>query len=72
MNGIDRLANYIGSALNQSKKDLLKCGQVIGHSVCVDGHIYPADFAIDIPTQDGDWIYCVLDETKSVAVVVGK
>lgn len=74
MNGIDRLTNIIKDKLKSgSTNSAASYGVMHGrNAVSVGGTTYPAVFAVDFYVYDGETVYVVLNETKTLAVVVGK
>lgn len=69
--GVRELASAIASAVNKNTDDgTVKRGRVSGSTLQVDGRSYSYTAAVDIPIDDGDWVYVMLSDSK--AVVVGR
>jgi len=74
MNGVQGLANYIADTVTslKNKQSGVVSGKMCGTStVLIGGTYYPVSVAVDVPAADGDYVCCMLNEAKTVAVVVG-
>jgi len=69
--GIASLCNAVANAVKrESDQDHIYHGKVSGNMVQVAGRSYPYTVAVDIPVDDGDWVYLMITDYQ--AVVVGK
>lgn len=74
MNGVQGLANYIADTVFdlKNKQNGVVSGKMCGTStVLIGGTYYPVSVAVDVPAADGDYVCCILNESKTLAVVVG-
>ena len=72
MNGVIGLANYIAKVVNANKKNNATFrGQINGNSIWVGNKSYPFTLAIDININSGDYVWCILNDSKTKAVIVG-
>ena len=65
-------ATIAAAIKNRSKQSNTFQAQILGNGVIVDGSIYPFTAAIDTSTEDGDWVWVIFNEAKSMVVVIGK
>jgi hypothetical protein len=73
MPGVQGLAQMIATAVQNAKQQSnTYYGQVAGSGVLVNGITYPYVAAIDTVIQDGDYVWCVLNDNRSLAVIIGK
>lgn len=71
--GVNGLANYLSGVIKQSKQQKgIRKARVSGSCVEVFGRMLPYDAAVDVPVSDGDWVYVVLNDSRTKAVVVGR
>ncbi len=69
--GIESLCTAVASAVKREvTQDGIKRGKVTGNLVQVAGRSYPYTVAVDIPVEEGDWIYVAIVNNR--AVVVGR
>lgn len=62
--GVESMCNAVANAI---QRDFDKSGIMLAQ---VSGRSYPYTVAVDIPIDDGDWVYVMLTDNR--AVVVGK
>ena len=69
------VVNYLNSrSLNNSNNTKLNAavqGKFSNGKVLIGNRNYPADLAVDMPVKDGDYVWCVIDDSDTVAVIVG-
>lgn len=71
--GVNGLANYLSGVINRSKQSRgIQKAHVTGSCVEILGRVLPYDVAVDTPIGDGDWVYVVLNDSRTKAVVVGR
>lgn len=46
-------------------------GKFSNGKVLIGNRNYPADLAVDMPVKDGDYVWCVIDDSDTIAVIVG-
>ena len=69
--GVNSLCSAIANAVkHDNDQDTIKQGKVSGSIVQVAGRSYVYTVAVDIPIDDGDWVYVAIVNNR--AVVVGK
>ncbi len=62
---------YVDSQLNKNQQNTAIKGIISGNKVIIRGRSYDYDSAGDIQFGDGDAVWCVLTDNKSMAVIVG-
>lgn len=73
MAGRDDLVRLIASTKKRRQNGGgIKLAKVSGGTVDVDGRRYPFDVAVDVPVNDGDYVYVLLNDGRTRAVVVGR
>lgn len=71
--GVNMLAQTIADAIKTAKKQgNTYQARIIGNAVIVNGSTIPFVAAIDTLTDDGDYVWVMLNDEKTLAVVVGK
>ena len=69
--GIESLCSAVASAVKrEANNNGIFRGKVIGDIMQVAGRSYSYTVAVDIPIDDGDWVYVMLANNR--AVVIGK
>lgn len=56
---------------NDTKINTAVQGKFSNGKVLIGNKNYPADLAVDMPIKDGDYVWCVIDDSGTVAVIVG-
>ena len=72
---LDKLCKDVSSAVRSrlnSQRASVHHGRVTGSGIAVAGRVYPYSVAVDLPIAEGDWVYVILNETNTRAVVVGR
>ena len=72
-NGVSGLAAYIKDSLShiQQQNGAPVRGIISGSSVLINGTYYPYTMASEAASSDGSYVWCFLNEAKTLAVVVG-
>jgi len=69
--GVASLCSAVANTVkHESDQDHIQHGKISGSMVQVAGRLYPYTVAVDIPVDEGEWVYAML--TDHQAVVVGK
>ena len=65
--------NYFNSRSTSGtiKQNTAVQGTFSNGKVLIGNKNYPADLAVDMPIRNGDVVWCVVDDSGSVAVIVG-
>jgi hypothetical protein len=72
MNGVYGLAQYLATVITETQQTTSTFqGQISGSAILINGAYYPFVVAVDVQASDGDIVWCMLNETQTVAVVVG-
>ena len=56
---------------NSTKLNTAVQGKFSNGKVLIGNRNYPADLAVDMPVKDGDYVWCVIDDSDTIAVIVG-
>ena len=56
---------------NNTKLNTAVQGKFSNGKVLIGNRNYPADLAVDMPVKEGDYVWCVIDDSDSIAVIVG-
>ena len=73
--GVQTLANTIARLVKNkavSNTQNIKRGIVAANRIIVDGNAYNYSVAVDVPIDDGDYVYVIFNDTGTRAVVIGK
>ena len=69
------VVNYLNSRTtsnsSNAKLNTAVQGKFSNGKVLIGNRNYPADLAVDMPVKDGDYVWCVIDDSGTVAVIVG-
>jgi len=73
--GVQALANTIARLVKNkavSNTQNIKRGIIAANRIIVDGNAYNYSVAVDVPIDDGDYVYVIFNDTGTRAVVIGK
>lgn len=71
--GVSGLAAYIKDSFARKQKEngAPVRGVISGSSVLINGMYYPYTMASEAASSEGSYVWCFLNEAKTLAVVVG-
>lgn len=74
MDNIDRLAELLGTAIRAKNTQpyAAQYGRISGSTIILGNRAYPYDVAVDIPIDNGDWVYAVINQSGTKAVIIGR
>lgn len=67
--GIDGLADFLHDILDKRKKSVAMVGIIDGTTVTTNSGTYQFDVIVDIPTEEGDFVTIILDESGRAQVI---
>jgi len=67
--GINGLANLMQGILADQKKSVAMVGIIQGTTVVTNSGTYPFDVKVNIPTDEGDFVTIILDESGRAQVI---
>lgn len=71
--GVKDLAITLAKIAEKPKQHGVKAGRILsGNSVDVGGQALPYSVAVDMPVGAGDWVFVLLNDTRTRAVIVGR
>ena len=66
-----KYVNSRGTGSSNNKLNTAVQGKFSNGKVMIGNRTYPADLAVDMPVKDGDYVWCVIDDSDTIAVIVG-
>ena len=66
-----KYVNSRGTGSSNNKLNTAVQGKFSNGKVLIGNRNYPADLAVDMPVKDGDYVWCVIDDSDTIAVIVG-
>lgn len=70
----DAIAKAVKNRKSAGSSTAVKTGtyNAAGETVTIDGRVYNADYSDDVYVEDGEQVYCLLNDGGTLAVIVGK
>ncbi len=74
---VEQLCRTVTSAVKdrlkrEAAQNSVKRGQITNDGVHIGGRCYPYSAAIDMAMNTGDWVYVVMNDAGTKAVIVGR
>lgn len=75
MSDLDKLAKMLAAAMDNKSTETTQYAayhvQVSGDTVSIAGRTYFYIVVVDVPISDGDWVWAILNQAKTKAVIIG-